>query len=312
MPRSSSTHNEKDIISSLIMAKQGTYILAPNFHFKPVTGPIALGNIIGDPMRPHRALTAIDMETLAAKYPRIEMTTVTDCNIVHGTSRDLSLAVWTQFLQVVSAKVSGGSDSNVRATFDIDALEIAYFVTDPALEEIKERLRVPRVQNVVKAGRLPGLRNPVYMVTGMMTARGFRTQQESAKHKANEVEVSGNVPTPAGDVGLGTSLARSSGLEDSKTWRAGDDIVFAYQLLRIEVKGFKGTKVTYDEFRHKAAFLAAEDEEDNEEEEDVDGSRGQVAIDTVVKENLPDPDVIETKEIWQGDGRITGLSIIDT
>ena len=293
------------------MARPGTYILAPTFHFKSVTGPIALGNIIGDPMRPHRALTTVDTDTLTMRYPRIETTTITDCSIVDGTSRNLSLAIWTQFLQTVSAKVSGGSDSSIRATFDIDTLEIAYFVVDPTLEEIEDRLEVPRVQAVIRASRLPGLRNPVYMVTGMMTAKGFRTQQESTKHKTNQVELSGDAPTPIGDVGLGTSLARSSDAEKSKTWKTGEDIVFAYQLLKIERKGFKGKKVSYDEYRPKAAFLA-KDDGDDEEDMDVDQIKAQVTVAIVTKDNLSESEVIATKEIWQGDSKATCLSVIDT
>ena len=58
------------------MARQPTYLLAPNFHFKPGTGPIVLGNIIADPLRPHRALTTVDAAIVKATYPRIE--TITD------------------------------------------------------------------------------------------------------------------------------------------------------------------------------------------------------------------------------------------
>jgi hypothetical protein len=186
-----------------------------HFHFKPGTGPIALGNIIADPLRPHRALTTVNVGTLKAVYPPIETMTDYDRSMTRGTSSDLSMAVWAKFVQTVSAKVSGERGTSVHTNYTMDALETAYFVTDPPLEEIEARLKVPRVQAVVKAGSMPGLRQPVYMVTGLMIAKGFAALQHRGKHRAGEVEVSGNVPPPAVNVGLGANLAKSASMEES-------------------------------------------------------------------------------------------------
>jgi len=294
------------------MTQQPTYLLAPNFHFKPGTGPIALGNIIADPLRPHRALTTADAGTLKATYPRVETITDYDRSMTRGTSRDVSMAVWAQFVQTVSAKVSGERGTSVHTNYTMDTLETAYFVTDPPLEEIEARLKVPRVQAVVKAGSIPGFRQPVYMVTGLMIAKGFAVLQERGKHRTGEVEVSGNVPTPAGDVRLGANLTKSANTEESDMWKVGEDIVFAYQLLKIEVKGWKGTKIEYDELRHKAAYLSKDDEDD--EDDDEDEITGQVTVSVASVDNISvsrSIGGITTVELGEGESKITCISAVD-
>jgi len=303
--------------NSSAMTQYPTYLLAPNFHFKPGTGPIALGNIIADPLRPHRALTTVDAGTVKATYPRIETITDYDRSMTRGNSRDVSMAVWAQFVQTLSAKVSGEYGTSAHMNYTMDALETAYFVTDPPLEEIEARLKVPRVQTVVKAGRIPGFRQPVYMVTGMMIAKGFAVVQERGKHRTGEVKASGNVPTPAGDVGLGVNLANSASTEESDMWKVGEDIVFAYQLLQIEVKGWKGTKIKYDELRHKAAYLNLDDENDDDDDvgDDEDEITGQVTASVASEDNLPvsrSTGGITTVELGEGESKIICISAVDT
>ncbi|UNI20029.1 hypothetical protein JDV02_006161 [Purpureocillium takamizusanense] len=286
------------------MAKQPTYLLAPNFRFKPGTGPIALGNIIADPLRPHRALTTVGADVLKSAYPRIETMADYHRTVSHSTSRDVSMAVWAQFLQTVSAKISGEHGTSVQTSYTMDALETSYFVTDPTLEEIEARIKAPRVQAVIKAGRMPGLRQPVYMVTGLMVAKAFAGQQDRQKHRAGALEVTGDVPTPAGDVGLGTSLSRSLGTEKSDSWVAGEDIVFAYQLLKIELKGWKGTRIEYDELRHKAAFLNKEKDEGDVDEYDED-DQGEVRLQKIAHVESVD-DIPHSRDV------VTGARLVPT
>lgn len=294
------------------MVQQPTYLLAPNFQLKP-GGPILLGNIIADPLRPHRPLTTIDASTLKATYPRIETITYDDRTVTRRSSHDASMAVGAQIARIISAKVSGTRGSSVHTNYTMDAVETAYFVTDPPLEEIETRLKVPRVQTVLKAGRMPGLRQPVYMVTGVMVAKGLAVLQEKGKHGAGEVEAGGNAPTPAGDVGVGANLSKSGDMEESDTWKTQEDIVFAYQLLKIEVKGWKGTRIEYDELKHKAAFLS-QDQEDDEEEDDEDEITGQVIASLVSVDNLAVPrSTVEIPEVNLGEGgsKIIFISVID-
>ncbi|OQE06987.1 hypothetical protein PENVUL_c015G01755 [Penicillium vulpinum] len=276
------------------MAQQPTYILSPNFHFKPGTGPIALGNIISDPLRPHRALTTVDTETLQENYPRVEKFTDYEWRITRGDNRDVSISLWAEFLQTVSGKISGGRSSDVQSNYTMESLETMYFVDDPPLEEIQERLKVPRVQAVTRATRIPGFRTPVYMVTGVMIAKGFTADMEKKKSRNKGIDFSGNAPSPIGQVGAGVNLTTSTSFEEADKWRAGEEFVFAYQLLKIEVKGWKGHRVEYDEYKHRAAYLSNDDEE--EFDEDLDD----------VGELLISP---ATAETLQGDDSVGAMSV---
>jgi hypothetical protein len=96
------------------------------------------------------------------------------------------------------------------------------------------------------------------------------------------------------------------------TWKAGEDIAFAYQLLKIEVKGWKGTKIEYDELRHKAAYLSKDEEDD--EEDDEDEITGQVTASVVSEDNLPvcrSTDGITIVKLGEGESKITCISAVD-
>lgn len=290
------------------MAQQPTYLLAPNFHFKPRTGPISLGNVISHPLRPHRALTTVDAATLQKIYPRVETFTDYERSITRGDHRQVSIGLWAEFLQTVSGSVSGGRCRDVQSNYTIDCLETMYFVADPALEEIQTRLKAPRVQAVTKASRIPGFRTPVYMVTGLIIAKGFSADMTNNERRNGDVEISGNVPSPIGQIGTGTSMAKSASIEEADKWRAGEDIVFAYQLLKIEVKGWKGRRVEYDELRHKAAYLSKNDEEETDDEEYAveDVLISPANADTLT--SYHDTGEVTVTEVGEGKSRVSCIS----
>ncbi len=247
------------------MAENPTYLLAPNFTFKP-GGPIALGNIVADPFRPHRVLTAVDAATLAKDYPRVERFVERESRLSHDASRDASLAVWAQFLNSVGVSASGERGSTTSFEYAMETLETHYFVEDPGHEKIVARVKTPRVQAVMKAGGFG--RSPACL-------HGHRPQDrhrllyhpEKGRHSSSAAEVSCAVPTPAGQVSVGANASGSREFKDRYESKGGEDLVFAYQLLKIELKGWKNKAVTYDEFRHKAAYLSTDDDDDDHYDE---------------------------------------------
>ena len=113
------------------MAQQPTYLLAPNFTFKPYTGPIALGSLIADPFRPHRVLTAVDPVALAARYPGVENVTEYAHIMARGAGHDISVAIWALFLQTVGSRLSGKRAAHIATEYTMDSLVTEYFVGDP-------------------------------------------------------------------------------------------------------------------------------------------------------------------------------------
>ncbi|KAH0538096.1 hypothetical protein FGG08_005308 [Glutinoglossum americanum] len=294
---------------AVAMAQQPTYLLTPNFTFKPITGPIALGSIIADPFRPHRVLTSIDGPTLSA-YPRVETVLEYDKQLFRDSSRNASFSIWAQFLQTVTAKANVARAADALAQYTMDSLETMYFVADPSQEEIEARIKEPRVQAVIKSGGLLGKRQPVYMVTGLKIAKNFAGVSESGARREKGVEAGGAVPTPTGNAALGANVASSASRKDKDEWRTGADIVFAYQLLIIEVTGWRDKTVVYDEFRHKAAYLIddgdPEDEDETDDEKPVEfTASGATAMDLA---GAGEGFAVSVVEVGEGEGKCLCIS----
>jgi hypothetical protein len=290
------------------MAQQPTYLLAPNFTFKPYTGPIGLGNIIADPFRPHRVLAAVDPATLAARYPRVEKVTEYAHSMARGAGHDVTVAVWVQFLQTISSRLSGERAVHVATEYTMDSLVTEYFVSDPEQAEIESRVAEPRVRAVMKAEGL-GFRQPVYMVTGLKVAEGFVGKRETGSRSTGTVEGGVTVPTPTGDVGIGANVSGGKHAEGRDEWKAGGDIVFAYQLLKITLKGWKSKQLEIDDFRHKAAYLGLDDDEEDEE----DGN-DEVAVTAATATDLDVADedkVTTTVTIGDSNGQVSIISFSD-
>lgn len=290
------------------MTYQPTYILAPHFRFKP-GGPITIGNLIADPLRPHHALTTIDATSLETRYPRIETFTDQDYRITRSIGRDASMGVWSRFVDNITAKAFGERRTSSDIAYTMTALETRYFISDPPLEEITARLDNPRVQALMRASRVPGFRHPVYMVTGVMIAKGFSAVQKMGSLLSVDVEGKGSIPTPAGRIGAGVSMSQSTSRGGGDEWKTSEDVVFAYQVMKIEAKGWKGRRIEYDELRHKAAYLSMEEDNDSEdEEEEIPGEVTAQALDTADIRTLPDVTVCDVGE--RSGVRITCVSAI--
>src|SRR4051812_19876255 len=118
------------------MPQPKTYFLAPNFTFKPYTGPIHLGSLIADPFRPHRVLTTVDEEALKTRYPRVERLAEYERSVGRTTDHSISIALWAHFLQTVNSGVSGERSSYKMTDYSMESLETEYFVGDPDEAEI--------------------------------------------------------------------------------------------------------------------------------------------------------------------------------
>lgn len=276
------------------MAQRPTYFLAPNFTFKPETGPIHLGSIIVDPLRPQRPLSKVDRPTLEARYPRIERFVEAERNLSRDTGHDLALAVWAQFLQSVGPRITGERSISTSTEYTSEFLTTAYFAEDPSDVEIKRRISDPKIQAVMRGDFFTFGGHPVYMITGLKIAKGFVASKGSAKSYAVGLEGTATVPIPIGtvDVGAGISHGQSRGKHDS--WKSTEDIVFAYQLLKIKWKGLKQKRLHVDDFSHKHQLLS-NDSDSPDEDHDSRGYSSKTEDDIVLEPiTAPDLEAIET------------------
>ncbi|KAI9766108.1 MAG: hypothetical protein M1840_006815 [Geoglossum simile] len=237
------------------MSAVKTYLLAPNFTFQP-DGPIRLGNIIADPFKPTRTLSAFDP---SLSIPETVTTNEFGYTISGDKGRSLRGSVWAQFLQSASAKVSGEASDDVLTCYTMDSLEAMYFKRDPTEEEVADRVKAKKVQAAMKAG-LFGLQ-PVYMITGLRVAKGFKMSSEVVPKREGNVGASGPVTD---QVSLGGEVGLSHWSAVQESFRSGNDIIFAYQLHVIAQKGWREKRVEVDVYAPKAAFLNDEKQEDKE------------------------------------------------
>ena len=241
-----------------------TYLLAPNFTLEP-DGPIRIGRIIADPFRPTKSLS----------IPQTEPTTATHTDFDSSYSRENSHAlhgsIWAQFLQTASANVSAGISKDVLTQYTMDSLETIRIKEDPTDKEAAELANHPEVQAAINAGILGSA--PVYMITGIKVAKGFRLTTQVARTR--EAQVGANAPITE-DVGVGAEVGISRTVAVEDTLRSGSDIIFAYQLHIIAQKRWWRRKVSVDVYAPSSAFLSDEHEAVEEE----------VAVNNITSEQL--------------------------
>ncbi|KAJ5275493.1 hypothetical protein N7505_004038 [Penicillium chrysogenum] len=258
------------------MSGVNTYLLSPKFYFKR-DGPITLGNLVLDPFRPHLVLTALDAVTRDTRYPKVETFTDFEQNLARSQGAGGSLSAWLEFLQSVNTKVGLAREKHRLDEYTMTSLETEYFLEFPSKEEIKSRIDSEHVRAAIKASGLFGTRNSVYMVTGRKLAKGFSALHASGKKNSGNVEAGASAHMLNGNVSVKAGAAGHKEMGLQAGWKANEELVFAYQLIKIDVKGLRGSKVLYDEFRHESAFLSHEGEVGHEEEEEE--SCGDIEVD---------------------------------
>ena len=207
---------------SRVTAKElRSWVLVPNWDY-PRGGPLAVGNILLDPLRPQRGI----IENPDGSGYRIERTHQVDWRLTHENSKSISGGLWLKFLELASIDVSSPTS---EASYSIDRLETERLV-DPIHPIVENALKQPAVQASLRSSYL-------YMISGLMIADGFRLSAEAREAYMGEVGVE------IGGWNLGASFNVGSGgrviLESSEVGNSTSELVFAYQLKKIEK--FKGT-----------------------------------------------------------------------
>jgi hypothetical protein len=273
------------------MAATRTYILTPNFHYKP-SGPIQIGNIIADPFYPAKALSTIP----ADQPPVIESVIEYNHELSKEKCRSVGVGFWAQFLQSIGANVNMESGRGILQEYSIEELETRYLRDEPLDDDadLLARVAEPKVQAAIKAGLFG--RQPVYMITGLKVARGLSVRTELNKKIGGGI---GSTVPVAESVSVGGEVAaeRREGIASSFT--AGEEaVVFAYQLHKIRLHGRK-KNATVGVFESEAAFLHDDEEVYGDEKEVM--SVGLSTFDTLVEDE--DEDVcIESGELLDDDG----------
>lgn len=293
------------------MATTKTYLLAPNFTYHPNTS-ICIGDIILDPSDPTKPLSSLPLPL--ENNPNPLYTTEShldhDATLTHTRSTSLHGSVFAKFLQTAHARLGGSSGTDVLDAYAIDRLETLYFRKQPTDAEAARRVREDGgVRAAVNNAGVFGGKRPVYMVTGLKIARGFRvvSGRRRTVRVGGEGEVGGEV---VHGVGVGVDVGAGREEDVQLAMRSGQDIVFAYQLHVIAHKGWRGRDVDVGVYKPKAAFLSEEEEEDmggrgegDEVEMRAADEEGVLAFD----DEMP----MEVSSVADGDGMCVCIAFTD-
>ncbi|XWW94760.1 hypothetical protein V2A60_002708 [Cordyceps javanica] len=151
------------------MARKKVLLLAPTMRSAP-TGPIALGNIIKDPLCPELPLT--DTNSAAVKLLADKHQDVIETNVFNSDLRASSVSggVVAKFLEGLAGfglDLGGSQGQSARSSVKIDRL-VTQSIT-PTMEEVRSVFNEPSVQAGI---RNSFFRANVYMITSVQLAYG--------------------------------------------------------------------------------------------------------------------------------------------
>jgi len=106
-------------------------------------------------------------------------------------------------------------------------------------------------------------RRPVFIITGLKVARGFRSR--SMTSATNQAQAGSGIPI-ADQLSVGAALTASHVVSREVLATSSSDIVFAYQLHSVTRKGWFGHTTSADLYGPKAALLGEEQHGTSQEE----------------------------------------------
>jgi len=252
------------------MSVAKTYILAPNFTYHPDTS-IRLGDIIQYADEPTKPLNRVPKSEL--KPTETHNDYENELGNTDGSS--LKGGIWATFLEKASAKIGGSTSDQLLAKYTIKRLQTIYFKEQPTDEEAEARILDKKVKAAINAGKLR--KNPVFMITGLKIARGFK--QTTTASSTREAEAGVEAPITE-SVGGGADVKYSQEKTTDHKHQTGQDIIFAYQLHIITHKGWLHwfqTDVSID--LYKTSLAASFLHQDKKEADPVEvGATNEMAL----------------------------------
>jgi hypothetical protein len=113
------------------------------------------------------------------------------------------------------------------------------------------------------------LSKPVFMITGVKIAKGFHLSSEGAAKFGGQLGVTattGGLPSAGGEGKFGVDKAQTYAFST-------DNVVFAYQLLKLAPKGWGEKRAVYGtEYQSTAAFLGDDGGDDGDVQLEVEFS----------------------------------------
>ena len=292
-------------------APRKSYILAPDFDYTP-DGDVGLGVIISDACFPAISLISKpapnSLDGVEGR-PRIQSS-----QVKYGwhDSREITssqnVGLLGKFLAMVELGVNADGDKEEWESYKCEELSTQFIVPEPDyLKQCAKEAKVKNVMEIRKGGL--GKRKAVYMITGIKIVKGLEVATGFGKHKGFDSHASGDVTEPSGGtipVGAEVNAGVTRGNEREAGFTIPNEVIFAYQLLKLQYTGPKGKEDVKSKPYLKGAFLSIEDQGGQKPQElgelnvvnDV-GGRGQEDLEEEVDTEDVDLEAVELEDDGQ-------------
>lgn len=244
------------------MAKRTkTYIPAPT-RDSPPDGPILLGNIIASQYVPEECLNLEIPNPVMKDIRPLEAHKIgwQDCT---ENQRDDSCGVYAQILQImgVGGDVGGGRKGSNYDELFVERMDTYWF--NPSEGNINRSIEDPCVRAYMAKN---GYHQPVFLITGIMIARGASVLQNSMKRCFFHTQIGADLTAVGAPVTIGPKGSFSRRVKREIAYEKSSDFVLAYRLTKIKVT--RKDKISYTKHTQGALYSRSKLEQQPEEQED--------------------------------------------
>jgi hypothetical protein len=228
------------------------FVLHTDFTTHPDQFP-PIGTIIQDPERP---VTGERLSTLA-KEPATR-THEDEYQTTTSSSSGVRADAWVKFCDQFNVKAAIGVSHENAAAFKTQRLETKRYELYPNATDATSRAQEPSVKTRMDSWGRHGS-HPVFIVTGIKIARGFR--HVNLKVDKRHIEAGGGIKL-AEQATAGAHAGASSGATNYQAVQAApgreNDIVYAYELATIARKGWFSKEVGISLREPRGGFSSAD------------------------------------------------------
>lgn len=208
-------------------ARVPTYMPVPNWDIPANSNLVVLGRLIKDPRNPESKVD--ESGIVPVPSDGIYEVTKEDWATVMGQLRSNSVGLWAKWLQWIGGGLSFRALKASVEAHRFEHLETKYFVPDK--KYFAEVLKDEGVQLYLDIWER---RKPVYLVTGVKTAKVASVTTHKATEKAAEAKLKVDATNTGAPLELGPELKKEVAKIDDISFRGSTDYIFAYRIYKIK------------------------------------------------------------------------------
>jgi hypothetical protein len=248
-------------IAYIIMANRiKSYIPAPT-RDSPPEGPILLGNIIASPDVPEECLNKVAPSPIMNDVKPFEAHKIRWKDSTSKHSK-MSGGIFAQVLQVVGLGGDIGGGRTGSSSDGISAERVDTYWFNPKEENINASIEDPGVKAYLVATKH---HHPIFLITGIMVARGASAIQTSMKGNHFQTQIGVDLTSVGAPVTMGPKGSVSHGHEREFSFDKASDFVLAYRLMKIRVtrKAEVSSKRYHEGALHSTSEMPVSEEQEN-------------------------------------------------